>query len=333
MENCKVKKAEGKLGVLVVGLGAVSTTFMTGVLMVRKGLAKPVGSMTQYDKIRVGRGENKKYLHYNEIVPMADLNDIVFGAWDVYPANAYESAINAEVLKEKDINPVKDELVKIVPMKAAFDHNYAKRLDGDNVKQCKDRWDMVEQIRADIRKAREKGAEIVTVCIHWGVEYKLVQNKEQEDLAKFLADEGVDLIIGGHPHVIQPMKVVYNARHDKKVLIVYSLGNFVSGMRTADTRGGAMVKVELHRVNGKACLDTAKYKLFFVQEPEKGGSYEVIPADKDHLIRKNVYPLFEKFESNATAIFEKHNIGVEKDAWKWIPNVLIPMFVEEGTEK
>lgn len=190
-----------------------------------------------------------------------------------------------------------------------------------------------QKIRADIRKAREKGAEIVTVCIHWGVEYKLVQNKEQEDLAKFLADEGVDLIIGGHPHVIQPMKVVYNARHDKKVLIVYSLGNFVSGMRTADTRGGAMVKVELHRVNGKACLDTAKYKLFFVQEPEKGGSYEVIPADKDHLIRKNVYPLFEKFESNATAIFEKHNIGVEKDAWKWIPNVLIPMFVEEGTEK
>ena len=99
MENCNVKKAEGKLGVLVVGLGAVSTTFMTGVLMARKGLAKPVGSMTQYDKIRVGRGAEKKYLHYKDIVPLADLNDIVFGSWDVYPANAYESAINAEVLK------------------------------------------------------------------------------------------------------------------------------------------------------------------------------------------------------------------------------------------
>ncbi|MGM9847992.1 MAG: inositol-3-phosphate synthase, partial [Muribaculaceae bacterium] len=147
-----VKKAEGKLGVLVVGLGAVSSTFMTGVLMTRKGLAKPVGSMTQYDKIRVGQGADKKYLPYNEIVSIADLNDIVFGAWDVYPANAYESAINAEVLKEKDIEPVKDELVKIVPMKAAFDHNYAKRLDGDNVKTCKDRWDMTEQIREDIRK-------------------------------------------------------------------------------------------------------------------------------------------------------------------------------------
>ena len=147
-----VQKAEGKLGVLVVGLGAVSSTFMTGVLMTRKGLAKPVGSMTQYDKIRVGQGADKKYLPYNEIVSIASLNDIVFGAWDVYPANAYESAINAEVLKEKDIEPVKDELVKIVPMKAAFDHNYAKRLNGDNVKTCKDRWDMTEQIREDIRK-------------------------------------------------------------------------------------------------------------------------------------------------------------------------------------
>ena len=160
-----VKQAEGKLGVLVVGLGAVSSTFMTGVLMARKGLAKPVGSMTQYDKIRVGRGADKKYLHYKDIVPIADLNDIVFGAWDVYPANAYESAINCEVLKEKDIEPVKDELVQIVPMKAAFDKNYAKRLDGDNVKTCKDRWDMMEQIRQDIRdfKARTGVARVVVL--------------------------------------------------------------------------------------------------------------------------------------------------------------------------
>ena len=87
---------------------------------------------------------------------MANLNDLVFGAWDVYSANAYESAINCEVLKEKDINPVKDELERIVPMKAAFDHNYAKRLDGENVKDCRDRWDMTEQIRADIRRFKEE---------------------------------------------------------------------------------------------------------------------------------------------------------------------------------
>ena len=164
MSNPNVKPATGKLGVMVVGLGAVTTTFMTGVLMTRKGLAKPVGSMTQYDKIRVGQGENAKYLKYSDIVPLARLDDIVFAAWDVYPANAYESAINAEVLKEKDINPVKDELEKIKPLKAAFDHNYAKRLDGDNVKQVKDRWDMTEQIREDIRNfKKETGVDRVVV--------------------------------------------------------------------------------------------------------------------------------------------------------------------------
>ena len=166
MEKCNVQKADGKLGVLVVGLGAVSTTFMTGVLMARKGLAKPVGSMTQYDKIRVGRGAEKKYLKYDQIVPIASLDDIVFGAWDVYPANAYEAAMNAEVLKEKDIDPVKDELVKIVPMKAAFDKNYAKRLEGDNVKVAKDRWDMTEQIREDIRNFKKENG-VSRVVVLW----------------------------------------------------------------------------------------------------------------------------------------------------------------------
>jgi myo-inositol-1-phosphate synthase len=152
MKQSNVKPAQGKLGILVVGCGAVSTTFMTGVLMARKGLAKPVGSMTQYDKMRVGRGADAKYLHYSDIVPLAKLDDIVFGCWDVYPQNAYQAAMYAEVLKEKDIEPVRDELEQIVPMKAAFDKNYAKRLDGDNVKTGLTRWQMVEALREDIRR-------------------------------------------------------------------------------------------------------------------------------------------------------------------------------------
>lgn len=119
--------------------------------MARRGLAKPVGSMTQYDKIRVGKGAEKRYLPYKDIVPLAALSDIEFGAWDVYPADAYRSAMYAEVLKEKDIEPVRDELERIKPMPAAFDKNYAKRLDGDNVMVGKTRWEMVEQLRADIR--------------------------------------------------------------------------------------------------------------------------------------------------------------------------------------
>ena len=164
MKQTNVAPAQGKLGILVVGCGAVSTTFMTGVLMTRKGLAKPVGSMTQYDKMRVGRGAEAKYLHYADIVPLAKLDDIVFGCWDVYPQNAYQAAMYAEVLKEKDINPVREELEQIVPMSAAFDKNYAKRLDGDNVKQGLNRWQMVEALRKDIRDFKaQKGCERVAV--------------------------------------------------------------------------------------------------------------------------------------------------------------------------
>ena len=191
----KAKEANGKLGVLVVGLGAVTTTFMTGVFMARKGLAKPVGSMTQFDKIRVGRGENKKYLHYKDIVPIASLDDIVFGAWDVYPENAYESAINAEVLKEKDIEPVKDELKAIKPMKAAFDKNYAKRLDGDNTMGDITRWEMVERLREDIRNfKKETGVERVVVLwaasteVYVAVDEK-VHGTEEAMVAAMKADD------------------------------------------------------------------------------------------------------------------------------------------------
>ena len=156
MRNTNVKPAEGRLGIMVVGNGAVATTFMTGVLMARRGLAKPIGAMTQYDRIRVGRGDEKKYLKYNELFPLASLDDIVFGCWDVYPQNAYQSAMYAEVLKAKDIEPVRDELEQIVPMKAAFDRNYAKRLNGENVKDCKTRWEMVEALRDDIRRFRDE---------------------------------------------------------------------------------------------------------------------------------------------------------------------------------
>ena len=164
MKQTEVKPAEGKLGIMIVGNGAVATTFMTGVLMARKGLGKPVGAMTQYDKVRIGRGSEKRYLKYSEIVPLASLDDCVFGCWDVYPQNAYQSAVYAEVLKKEDIDPVRDELEQIVPMKAAFDKNFAKRLDGDNVKDCKDRWDMVEQLREDIRQFKQqKGCDRIVV--------------------------------------------------------------------------------------------------------------------------------------------------------------------------
>lgn len=209
MSNPNVKPAQGKLGVMVVGLGAVSTTFMTGVLMTRKGLAKPVGSMTQYDVIRVGKGADKKYLHYKDIVPIADLNDIEFAAWDVYPANAYESAINAEVLKEKDIEPVADELKAIKPLRAAFDHNYAKRLDGENYMKGATRWEMVENLRKDIRDFKaEKGLDRVVVLWAASTEVYVPVN---EEVHYHLADLEKAMKADDKEHVAPSMCYAYAA--------------------------------------------------------------------------------------------------------------------------
>ena len=166
MEKKNVKLANGKLGVMVVGCGAVSTTFMTGVLMTRRGLSVPVGSMTQMDKIRVGKGENKQYLHYKDIVSLAKLDDLVFATWDIYPQNAYQAAVYAAVLKKEDIELVRDELEKIVPMKAAFDKNFAKRLDGDNIMVGKTRWEMVAQLREDIRQFKHNSG-VDRVVVAW----------------------------------------------------------------------------------------------------------------------------------------------------------------------
>ena len=168
MKQINVKPAEGKLGIMVVGCGAVATTLMTGVLMARKGLTRLIGSMTQMDKMRVGHGDDKKYLKYYDVVPLAELDDCVFGTWDIYPQNAYRAAMYAQVLQEKDIAPVRNELEKIVPMKAAFDRNYAKRLEGDNVKSVDGamptRWEMVEMLRDDIRQFKaEKGCSRIVV--------------------------------------------------------------------------------------------------------------------------------------------------------------------------
>ncbi len=150
---------------MAVGLGAVTTTFIVGTLMYRKGIGLPGGSVTQMARIRVGRGEQRRYLKVGEIVPMANVSDMVFGAWDIFPANAYESAMNAAVLQPKDIEPVRDELEKIRPMAAAFDPDYVSRLagKGGNLKTGS-RRQLIDQLRDDIRQFKtQNGCDRVVV--------------------------------------------------------------------------------------------------------------------------------------------------------------------------
>jgi myo-inositol-1-phosphate synthase len=151
-----IAPAEGRLAVLLPGLGAVATTFIAGCLLARRGLAKPLGSLTQMGTIRLGRRTDNRSPKISEFVPLANLSDMVFGGWDVYRENAYESAKNAQVLEDKDLDPIRKELEAIVPMPAAFYPEYVKRLHGPNVKTASTKADMVEQLRADIRNFVKK---------------------------------------------------------------------------------------------------------------------------------------------------------------------------------
>lgn len=160
----QIKEAKGKLGVLMPGLGAVATTFIAGVESIKKGLSKPIGSVAQMGHIRLGkRTENRNPL-IKDFVPLASLNDLVFGGWDVYEDNVYAAAVKAEVLDRFQLEAIRPELESIVPMKAAFDKNFVKNLDGTHVKDYKTRYDLAQAVIEDIKNfQKEKGCDRVVM--------------------------------------------------------------------------------------------------------------------------------------------------------------------------
>jgi myo-inositol-1-phosphate synthase len=151
-----IRPATGKLGILTPGLGAVATTFMAGVESVRRGLSKPIGSLTQMATIRLGKRTDNRSPLIKEFVPLAELDDLVFGAWDPIADDALTAACKAGVLEQKDIEPLSDFLREIKPMPAVFDNRYVTRLHGDNVKRGKTKRDLAEQLRQDIRDFKTK---------------------------------------------------------------------------------------------------------------------------------------------------------------------------------
>ncbi len=158
MQNgVSIAKPKGKLGVLIAGVnGAVATTFLAGVFAVRKGLAQPFGSLTQMGTIRIGKRTEHKFPLIRKFVPLAELNDLVFGGWDIRKENCYQSAANAGVLSGDHLEKVRKDLEAVMPMKAVFDQYYVKRLKGTHVKKAKTKYELAEQLRADIREFKEK---------------------------------------------------------------------------------------------------------------------------------------------------------------------------------
>jgi myo-inositol-1-phosphate synthase len=163
-----IAPAKGKLGVLTPGMGAVATTFMAGVFAVRKGLAEPVGSLTQMGTVRLGKRTENRSPRIKDFVPLAPIEDLVFGGWDIFTDNAYEAAVKAGVLERKLLDPIRPELESVRPMTAVFDKRFVKKLDGPNVKREGTLWDKAEAVKADIRAFREQSGADRVVMIWCG---------------------------------------------------------------------------------------------------------------------------------------------------------------------
>jgi len=181
-----INPAGGKVGILLVGLGAVSTTTIAGTLAVRRGMAKPIGSLVEMGTIRLGKRTENRTPAIRDFVPLAALDDLVFGAWDIFEENCYDAARTAGVLEPSLLDGIKDELSAIKPMPAVFDRQYVKRLDGPNVKKGRNKKDLAEQLIADIRTFQSAHA-LDRVVLLWcgSTEVFLQESAAHQSLAAF----------------------------------------------------------------------------------------------------------------------------------------------------
>ncbi len=182
----KIEAAKGKLGILLVGMGAVSTTTIAGVFAIRRGLARPIGSLTQMGTVRLGKRTEGRSPLIKDFVPLASLDDVVFGGWDIFEDNAYEAAKTAGVIEEDLLNKIRPELEAIKPMSAVFDRRYVKRLDGPNVKKGKNKRDLAEQLREDMRTfKRDNNCDRLVMVWCGSTEVYLTESPAHQSLAAF----------------------------------------------------------------------------------------------------------------------------------------------------
>jgi myo-inositol-1-phosphate synthase len=185
-KGVEIAPASGKLGILLVGLGAVSTTFVAGVEAIRKGMAQPIGSLTQMGTVRLGKRTDNNCPKIKDFVPLADLNDIVFGAWDIFSDSAYEAARNAGVLEKAQVEDLREQLESLKPMAAVFEQNYVKRITGENVKTGKNKMELAEQLIADIAKFKEeKGCDRLVMVWAASTEIYIEASEIHNDIEAF----------------------------------------------------------------------------------------------------------------------------------------------------
>jgi myo-inositol-1-phosphate synthase len=185
-KHTEIASAKGKLGVMIPGMGAVATTFVAGVEAIRKGIAQPIGSLTQMGTIRLGKRTDGRSPKIKDFVPLAGLNDLVFTGWDIFEDDMYAAAKNAGVLEDKHLDPIKGFLQKIKPMPAVFNRHYVKKLDGTNVKKGKNKMELAEQVRADIHDFKKtSGAERLVMMWCGSTEIFLKQTEVHSSVKAF----------------------------------------------------------------------------------------------------------------------------------------------------
>ena len=208
----EIEPATGRLGVLLVGLGAVSSTFIAGVEHVRRGMGQPVGAITQMATVRLGKRTENRMPLVRELVPLAGLDDLVFGAWDPIPDNAYEAALKSGVLdRQAEIEPIADFLRSVEPMPAAFDNQYVKRINGPNLKEARTKLDLAEAIRDDIRNFKAvNGCERLVMVQCASTEIFIQEGPAHKDLAGFEA-----ALIANDPSIAPSMLYAYAALRER----------------------------------------------------------------------------------------------------------------------
>jgi myo-inositol-1-phosphate synthase len=181
-----IEEPKGKLGVLLVGLGAVSTTFVAGVEAIKRGIAEPIGSLTQMGTIRLGKRTENRVPLVRDFVPLASIDDLVFGAWDIFEEDAYEAALHAGVLDRDLVNQLKPQLQAVKPMKAVFDQRYVKRLNGTHVKKGADKMELAKELMSDIENfKRTNGCDRLVMIWCASTEIFKETGEEHADIGSF----------------------------------------------------------------------------------------------------------------------------------------------------
>ena len=322
-----VKPADGKLGILLVGLGAVASTFIAGVEHIRNGTGTPIGSLSQMATIRLGKRSDKQEPLIKEFAPLAELDQLVFGAWDPIPDNAYDSAIKCGVLdKYQDIEPIKNFLKAIKPMPAVFDSDYVKRIAGANTKTARDKLELVEAVRKDIRdfKVRNDCDRLVMIWCA-STEKFIIQSEAHQDLESFVGalkdnDENISpsMIYGyaallegvpfanGAPNLAVDIPSLEKLARDKSVPICGK--DFKTGQTLVKTVIAPMLKARmlgmegwfstniLGNRDGEVLDEPENFKtkeesklgaLEYILQPEL---YPELYSDAYHKVRINYYP-------------------------------------------